>query len=115
LTTSPYKAAVDFDIRYCAPDTRQERKRETYIAQIDFVLRDAVPNAFVRVNLLGLEARAAREEAKKLPKDTAQASALQAQACAENVRDHFSRALPQLFNQTNDPSRTPSSRHTWTR
>lgn len=54
LTTPPYKAAVDFDMRYYAPGTRQERKRETYIVQIDFVLRDAVPNAFVRVNPLGL-------------------------------------------------------------
>lgn len=51
----PYKAAVDFDMRYYAPGTRQERKRETYVAQIDFLLRDAVPNAFVRVNPLGLQ------------------------------------------------------------
>ena len=64
---------------------------------------------------LGLEARAARDEAKKLPKDTVQASALQAQAFAENVRDRFARALPQLFNQTNDTSRTPSSRQPWSR
>jgi type IV secretory pathway TrbF-like protein len=55
LSKSPYKASVDFDKRYFAPGTRQERKRETYVAQIDFVLRDAVPNGFIRVNPLGLQ------------------------------------------------------------
>lgn len=55
LGKPPYKAAVDFEMRYFAPGTRQERRRETYIAQIDFVLRDSVPNAFVRVNPLGLQ------------------------------------------------------------
>jgi type IV secretion system protein VirB5 len=55
LRRSPYKASVDFDKRYFAPGTRQERKRETFVAQIDFVLRDAVPNAFIRVNPLGLQ------------------------------------------------------------
>ncbi len=38
-----------------APGTGQERTRETYVAQIDFVMRDAVPNAFMRVNPLGLQ------------------------------------------------------------
>ena len=37
------------------PGTRQERARQTFIAQIDFVLRDHVPNEFVRVNPLGLQ------------------------------------------------------------
>lgn len=55
LATPPYKAAVDFDLRYFAPGTRQERRRETYVLQVDFVLHDAVPNAFVRVNPLGLQ------------------------------------------------------------
>ena len=40
---------------FYAPGTRSERRRETYIAQIDFVLRDRVPNEFVRVNPLGLQ------------------------------------------------------------
>ena len=31
------------------------RQRETYVAQVDFALRDHVPNEFVRVNPLGLE------------------------------------------------------------
>ena len=55
LSKPPYKASVDFDKILYAPGTRQERKRETYIAQIDFTLRDTVPNAFVRVNPLGLQ------------------------------------------------------------
>jgi type IV secretory pathway TrbF-like protein len=55
LSKSPYKAAVDFDMRYFAPGTRQERKRETYVAHVDLILRDAVPNAFIRVNPLGVQ------------------------------------------------------------
>ena len=35
--------------------TRHERSRETHIAQVDFILREHVPNAFVRVNPLGLQ------------------------------------------------------------
>jgi type IV secretory pathway TrbF-like protein len=55
LTTPPYKATVTFQqVRY-TPGTRLERVRETLVAQVDFVLRDHVPNAFVRVNPLGLQ------------------------------------------------------------
>src|ERR1700681_213484 len=55
LSAPPYKASVDFEKRLFAPGTRQERKRETYVPQVDFVLRDAVPNAFIRVNPLGIQ------------------------------------------------------------
>ena len=55
LSTPPYKASVTFQKVYFAPGTRSERNRETYVAQIDFALRDRVPNAFVRVNPLGLQ------------------------------------------------------------
>jgi type IV secretory pathway TrbF-like protein len=55
LSKPPYKASVDFEKRYFAPGTRQERRRETYVAQVDFVMRDAVPNAFIRVNPLGIQ------------------------------------------------------------
>ena len=55
LSKPPYKASVDFEKRYFTPGTRQERNRETHIAQIDFVLRDAVPNGFIRVNPLGIQ------------------------------------------------------------
>ena len=55
LTTAPFKAAVTFQKVYYAPGTRSERNRETYVAQVDFVLREHVPNEFVRVNPLGLQ------------------------------------------------------------
>jgi len=55
LTTPPYRAAIDFEKSYYGQGTRQERKHETYVAQVQFTLRDAVPNAFIRVNPLGLQ------------------------------------------------------------
>ena len=55
LTKPPYKAAVTFQKVLYTAGLRTERHRETYVAQIDFVLRDRVPNAFVRVNPLGLQ------------------------------------------------------------
>ena len=51
----PYKASVTFQKVLYTPGTRHERARQTHIAQIDFVLRDHVPNEFVRVNPLGLQ------------------------------------------------------------
>jgi type IV secretion system protein VirB5 len=54
LKASPYKASVDFEqVSYGLGD-RQERKRETFVAQLTFVLRDQIPNAMVLVNPLGL-------------------------------------------------------------
>jgi type IV secretory pathway component VirB8 len=55
LTKSPYKAAVTFQKVLYTPGIRTERSRQTYVAQVDFVLRDRVPNEFVRVNPLGLQ------------------------------------------------------------
>jgi type IV secretory pathway TrbF-like protein len=55
LTTLPFRAAIDFEKSYYGQGTRQERRRETYVAQVEFALRDAVPNAFIRVNPLGLQ------------------------------------------------------------
>lgn len=55
LAKPPYKAAVTFQMVYFSPGTRTERQRETYVAQVDFALRDRVPNEFVRVNPLGLQ------------------------------------------------------------
>lgn len=55
LTKSPYKASVTFRKVYYAPGTRVEREQETYVGQIDFTMRDHVPNEFVRVNPLGLQ------------------------------------------------------------
>jgi type IV secretory pathway TrbF-like protein len=55
LAKPPYKASVTFQKVYYSPGTRTERQRETYVAQVDFSLRDRVPNEFVRVNPLGLQ------------------------------------------------------------
>jgi type IV secretion system protein VirB5 len=55
LAKPPYKASVAFQKLFYAPGTRTERTRETYVAQVDFVMRDRVPNEFVRVNPLGLQ------------------------------------------------------------
>jgi len=55
LAQAPHKASVSFQKLLYSPGTRQERARQTFIAQIDFTLRDRVPNEFVRVNPLGLQ------------------------------------------------------------
>jgi len=55
LTKAPYKAAIAFQKILYTPGTRTERARQTYIAQVDFVMRNHVPNEFVRVNPLGLQ------------------------------------------------------------
>ena len=55
LAKPPYKASVSFQKVLYTPGTRPERARQTYVAQVDFVLRDRVPNEFVRVNPLGLQ------------------------------------------------------------
>ena len=51
---APYKAAVDFEKIYYGLGNRQEKKRETFVAQLTFVLRDQIPNAMVLVNPLGM-------------------------------------------------------------
>ena len=55
LTKPPFKASVSFQKVLYTPGIRTERGRETHIAQIDFAMRDRVPNEFVRVNPLGLQ------------------------------------------------------------
>ena len=54
LKSPPYKAAVDFDQVYYSFGSRQEHKRETFVAQLTFALKDQIPNAMVLVNPLGL-------------------------------------------------------------
>lgn len=54
LQSAPYKASVDFEKIYSTIGNHVERTRETYVAQITFVLRDQVPNSTVLVNPLGL-------------------------------------------------------------
>ena len=54
LKAAPYRATVDFEKVYYAPGGRQVTKRETFVAQLTFVLRDQIPNALIPVNPLGL-------------------------------------------------------------
>jgi type IV secretion system protein VirB5 len=54
LASTPYKASVEFEKVSAGVGSRLERSRETYVAQITFVLRDQVPNTMVLVNPLGL-------------------------------------------------------------
>jgi type IV secretory pathway TrbF-like protein len=55
LARPPFRASVSFQRLLYAPGTRQERGRQTFIAQVDFTMRDRFPNEFVRVNPLGLQ------------------------------------------------------------
>jgi type IV secretion system protein VirB5 len=55
LSKPPYKAAVTFQKRFYAPGTRVERRHQTYVGQVDFVIREHVPNEFIRVNPLGVQ------------------------------------------------------------
>ena len=55
LAKPPYKASVTFQKVFYTLGTRIERERHTHVAQIDFVMREHVPNEFVRVNPLGLQ------------------------------------------------------------
>src|SRR6266545_884910 len=55
LTKPPYKASISFQKVLYTPGTRTERGRQSYVAQVDFVLRDHVPNEFVRVNPLEVQ------------------------------------------------------------
>ena len=55
LAKPPYKASVSFQKVLYTPGTRHERTRQTLIAQVDFVLREHVPNEFVRLNPHGLQ------------------------------------------------------------
>ena len=54
LRDAPYKATVDFEKVFYSAGNRQESKRETFVAQLTFVLRDQIPNAMILVNPLGL-------------------------------------------------------------
>ena len=54
LREPPYKATVDFEQVFYSLGNQQEHKRETFVAQLTFVLRDQIPNAMVLVNPLGL-------------------------------------------------------------
>jgi len=54
IDSPPYTASVDFDRVVYTAGTRRERRRETAVARVTFVLRDEIPNAIIPVNPLGL-------------------------------------------------------------
>ncbi len=54
LRAAPYKATVDFEKVYYAPADHLEIRREKYVANFVFVVKDRVPNAMIPVNPLGL-------------------------------------------------------------
>jgi type IV secretion system protein VirB5 len=62
LRQPPYRATVDFEKVYLAPATREERRREAYVANLVFVLTDQVDNARITINPLGLTITYFRED-----------------------------------------------------
>jgi len=61
LREPPYRATVDFDKVYFGAD-RTATKREKYVANFVFVVKDRVPNAMIPVNPLGLTITYFRED-----------------------------------------------------
>jgi hypothetical protein len=64
---------------------------------------------------LAAEAVAALQAAKREPKNSEEGSVYQAQAFAENLRDRFSHALPELFHHPSDASWNRSDSRIWGR
>jgi type IV secretion system protein VirB5 len=62
LRTSPYKATVDFEKIYFTRSDHIEIKRERYLANFVFVVKEHVPNSIVPVNPLGLTITYFRED-----------------------------------------------------
>jgi type IV secretory pathway TrbF-like protein len=62
LRTSPYRATVDFEKVYLSPQTRQEIRRERYIGNFVFVVKEDVPNVMIPVNPLGFTITYFRED-----------------------------------------------------
>ena len=61
LRKAPYRATVDFEKIYFAAD-RTVTKREKYIGNFVFTVRDRVPNALIPINPLGLAITYFRED-----------------------------------------------------
>jgi type IV secretion system protein VirB5 len=62
LRTPPYRATVDFEKVYFTPADRQEMKREKYVGNFVFTVKERVPNAMVPFNPLGLTITYFRED-----------------------------------------------------
>src|SRR5438874_144153 len=54
LKAAPYKGVVEFEKVYSNLGNHQERARDTFVAQVTFVLRDQVPANVIPINPLGL-------------------------------------------------------------
>jgi type IV secretory pathway component VirB8 len=61
LRTPPYHATVDFEKVYYGTG-HQESRREKYVANFLFVVKDRVPNDFIPINPLGLTITYFRED-----------------------------------------------------
>jgi hypothetical protein len=61
LRTSPYHATADFEKVYYGAD-HQESRREKYVANFVFIVKDRVPNDFIPINPLGLTITYFRED-----------------------------------------------------
>jgi len=62
LRKAPYKATVEFEKIYLSAGERKEVRRERYIANVVFVIKEPVPNALVPFNPLGLTITYFRED-----------------------------------------------------
>lgn len=62
LRSQPYHATVVFEKLYFAQATHTENRRERYTANVQFVLKDHIPNELVLKNPLGLTITYMRED-----------------------------------------------------
>ena len=62
VRTPPYRATVDFERVYRRSADHAEEKREKYIGNFVFEVRDHVPNALIPINPLGLTITYFRED-----------------------------------------------------
>lgn len=62
LRQSPFKANVDFEKVYYMLRDHVETRREKYVANFIFIMRDRVPNAWIPENPLGLTITYFRED-----------------------------------------------------
>lgn len=62
LRTQPFKANVEYEKIYYSLADRQELKRERYIGNFVFTVREHVPNAYIPINPLGLTITYFRED-----------------------------------------------------
>ena len=62
LRKAPYKATVDFEKVFYVPGTHTEARRQRFVANFVFVIKEEVSNAFIPVNPLGLTITYFRED-----------------------------------------------------